>query len=376
MNLARCVSISRPLRQEVVTSCPSRDAGRAPSDSQVFLPGRTLKDHPLRTMTASISKPIDVDRPASLACKTHEDQGVDPEAYFEDSLLSLFDHRPVAFSTSRPGEPYIYHPPADEGDVGGSGDGESAAPIIVHLPIAPSALHTTLQLTHIWLSSILIADLIFPGRIDVAGKRVAELGAGAGLPSVAALRCGAAEVVATDYDVKVDRGAQREAGELDLEDVIGVLRHNLATNQTDDGDASTWEVLGHTWAEDVTPLLTAPKSRVSSPTRFDVLLLADLLWSSMAHTALVTSVTRLLQPHTGVGHVVAGLHQGRGAVERFKRAWLDAGDGNWVEDVEEVWWAKQGGWEPYTRPSRELGSEEERGVVVWFKIGCGPKANR
>lgn len=316
-----------------------------------------------------------VDRHAPSTSETAIDQGVDPEAYFEDSLLSLFDHRPVAFSTSRPGEPYIYSPPTGSGDADRPSCELSAKEIAVHLPVAPSALHSTLQLTHIWLSSILVADLIFSGRIDVAKKRVAELGAGAGLPSVAALRCGASEVVASDYDVKMDRSTNPAAGDLDLEDVIGVLRHNLASNKPGDAGDSTWQVLGHTWAEDVTPLLTSPKARRSSPERFDILLLADLLWSSMAHTALVTSITHLLKPHVGVGHVVAGLHQGRGAVDRFKRAWLDAAEGNWCEDVEEVWWAKQGGWEPYAKPQGELGSEEERGVVVWFKIGLGERSD-
>lgn len=383
----------------------------------------------------------------------------DVEGFFEDALLSLFDHRPVAFSTSKPGEPYIYHPPSSSTSSSTSAPASSSVafpssisipdhrPITLYLPVAPSALHSTLQLTHIWLSSIFISDLIFSNRISVAGKRVAELGAGAGLPSVSAMRCGAKEVVSTDYDVKVEDDVSSNSnrkelgclkGKQDLEDVIGVLRNNLRLNcdnllmesgrEVDaTGQRKNWQVLGHTWGEDVSGILAAPAkpttatnehptsitpalddirltqsittndtahdttsitttANASSPSSpspsntsdssntFDVLLLADLLWSSHAHTSLITSLSHLLTPYTGVAHVMAGLHQGRGAVERFKVAWRDAGKDNWVEDVEEVRWAKEGGWEVYEGgKQKQEGGGEERGVVVWFTIGKGKK---
>ena len=324
----------------------------------------------------------------------------DIEDIFEDGLLSLFEHHPVAFSTPSPSHPYIYRPspvPFPDGmssNTSTHDDQESRSilpnvEIPVYLPVAPSALHTTLQLTHIWLSSILMADLIFSRHIPVRDLRICELGAGAGLPSVAALlnvgqRRGdvAGSVVATDY--AVPEQTPQEAGQAQPEDVLGVLRGNLrnAAEMTlpcgMGKPTDHWAVVGHTWGESVDPILSSPACHSSPPERgleqthddkFDLLLLADLLWSSSSHTDLLTSVQALLKPRTGVAHVIAGLHQGRGATERFKRGWKETG--GWIEEVAEVRWGKEG-WERFERRSSsevDPVGDEERGVIVWFKVG-------
>jgi predicted nicotinamide N-methyase len=321
------------------------------------------------------------------------------ESIFEDGLLSLFDHHPVAFSTPSPSHPYIYRPssvPLPSLGSSGNHDGQSLdLEIPVYLPVAPSALHSTLQLTHIWLSSIFMADLIFFSHIDVRSLRICELGAGAGLPSVAALLNVGAEagsVVSTDYAVP-EQDLQAEDGRAQPEDVLGVLRGNLRKasempNLRNDrgkgkGRSDRWAVVGHTWGEPVTEILNAalsnptPGSALSSipssksasiaPEQFDLLLLADLLWSSSSHTDLLTSVHSLLKPKTGIAHVIAGLHQGRGATDRFKSCWKKLG--GWVEEVLEVRWGREG-WETFERrKDGEVVGDEERGVIVWFKIG-------
>jgi predicted nicotinamide N-methyase len=294
------------------------------------------------------------------------------ESIFEDGLLSLFDHYPIAFSTPSPSEPYIYRPTSIPSSSKDLEDDPSLArlEIPVYLPVAPSALHSTLQLTHIWLSSVLMADLIFSGHIDVKGKRICELGAGAGLPAAAAmLGGGARSVVSTDYAVPETETVDAN-GLADSEDVLGVLRGNLkraSELKIPDGREKTkdWAVLGHTWAEPVDDILLAPNR--SDQERYDLLLLADLLWSSSSHQELIVSTRALIQPSTGVAHVIAGLHQGRGATERFKRVWKEGG--GWVKEIDEFRWGRLG-WERYKRGKGEVKDpEEERGVVVWFTAG-------
>lgn len=321
------------------------------------------------------------------------------ESIFEDGLLSLFDHHPVAFSTPSPYHPFIYRPSSVPLPPLGSSGNHDGLPwnleIPVYLPVAPSALHSTLQLTHIWLSSIFMADLIFSSHIDVRSLRICELGAGAGLPSVAALLNVGAEagsVVSTDYAVP-EQDLQAEDGRAQPEDVLGVLRGNLkkASEMPDGGNVNDkgkdtsgrWAVVGHTWGEPVTDILNAALPTVTSGSasssipsfksapiaseQFDLLLLADLLWSSSSHTDLLTSVHSLLKPKTGIAHVIAGLHQGRGATDRFKACWKESG--GWVEEVLEVRWGREG-WETFERrKDGEVVGDEERGVIVWFKIG-------
>ena len=321
------------------------------------------------------------------------------ESIFEDGLLSLFDHHPVAFSTPSPSDPYIYRPSPVPSSPHYDTPRTITLPdlqVPVYLPVAPSALHSTLQLTHIWLSSVLMADLIFSHSIDIApGSRVCELGAGAGLPSVAALLVGGGlggkndpatnpqetgeqnnpvQVVVTDYAVPETPNDRTSTGLAQPEDVLGVLRHNLdlaflllsSSKPSHHLPPPTYSVLGHTWGEETSTLLSSPSRPNSNPEPFDLILLADLLWSTSSHTTLITSLYSLLRPSTGVAHVIAGLHQGRGATERFKNGWKGM-KGGWVREVDEFRWGV-GGWERFERVGGVEG-DAERGVVVWFTVG-------
>lgn len=51
-----------------------------------------------------------------------------------------------------------------------------------------------------WNAGVLAADFIISGTFDVAGESLLELGAGAGLPGIAAVLHGAETVVLSDYD--------------------------------------------------------------------------------------------------------------------------------------------------------------------------------
>lgn len=241
----------------------------------------------------------------------------DPFDLFDASISTIFDVPPIAFSADQGGH-YTYTPP----------EGPS---INLRIPDPPAA-HQNLQANHLWLSAVYLAEQICANIINLQGQRVAELGAGAGLPSVMASRKGA-EVVCTDWSV---------------EEVLQAIRHNMGGKGA---------VVGHEWGTDVQPILDA----LGGPKRFDAVMLADTLWVTDAHQQLLDSITALLKP-SGTAYVAAGLHTGRGPVERFRSAASERG--LTLGAMTEVQWVR-GQFEPYQ--GRE-GLEEERGVVIFFTM--------
>lgn len=94
----------------------------------------------------------------------------------------------------------------------------------------------------------------------VRGKSILELGAAAGLPSIAADRAGAAHVVATDYPDP---------------DLMENLHTNLEQNACTNASAR-----GYIWGADSAPLLEDVPS-------YDVVLMSDLIFNHQAHPALL-----------------------------------------------------------------------------------------
>jgi predicted nicotinamide N-methyase len=254
----------------------------------------------------------------------------DPTDIFDTSLSSLFSIPPIAFSTSSPDAPYIYTTP-------------SGTAIELKLPHPPPSLYTKLQANNLWLAGIFLADMIDSAEIDIApgrDSRVCELGAGAGLPGlVAGLR--GCTVVSSDWGV---------------EEVLDVIKGNFERAKV-----GNFKVVGHEWGTDPTPLLDATSGQGygTESEKFDSLLLADTLWVTEAHSALLDSVLALLKPG-GTAHIAAGLHTGRGPVERFVSS--ARARGATVRAVKEVRW-NNGQWEGYEAPERP---DEERGVVVYY----------
>ena len=124
------------------------------------------------------------------------------------------------------------------------------------------------------------------GRLDVVGKAVLDLGAGAGLTSIVAALNGAARVVATDYPESA---------------ILDNLRHNLAHNLISADATSVTSVEGHLWGDE----------RLPSPGvgAFDVVIMADVLANHSAHRGLARSCARALKPRTGVGYVAFCHHR-------------------------------------------------------------------
>lgn len=116
---------------------------------------------------------------------------VDPLDIFDTSLAAIFSVPPISFSTYSPSSLHTYNPPS-------SAASPLSAPIELRLAEPPANL-TSLQANYLWLAGVYLADLLSLGEIDVGeGSRVAELGAGAGLPGIVAARRGA-EVVSSDW---------------------------------------------------------------------------------------------------------------------------------------------------------------------------------
>lgn len=250
----------------------------------------------------------------------------DPTDIFDTSFSSLFSIAPIAFSTASPDAYHTYHPP-------------HGPAIELKLPHPPPNLYTKLQANNLWLAAVYLSDTISKDDIDL-GNRVCELGAGAGLPGIVAGGKGC-EVVSTDW------GA---------EEILEVIRHNF-----DRAKVTNYKVIGHEWGTDTTPLKQAltRSEEGEGDGRFDSLILADTLWVTEAHSVLLDSVFALLKPK-GVAHVAAGIHTGRGPLERFVSA--AEGRGAVVEKVREVRW-NQGVWEKYQAPEQ---AGDERGVVVYY----------
>lgn len=278
-------------------------------------------------------------RPGASAARAAElstsDDGSDDDLdIFDTALSTLFDIPPIGFSSSR-GRPHLYTPP----------DGSGLPLVEVHLASPPADIFSKLQAQNLWLSAVYLADRISTGAIRLEGD-VAELGAGAGLPSVIAglrrkadralhpARASEGVVLCTDYDDAT---------------VVANIRRNA------EGAASPIEVRGHSWGEDPKPLLAL------APAGFS-LLLADTLWSTATHEILLQSVLALLA-QDGTVHLTAGLHTGRGPHARFFE--LARAQGLKVNKVEEVIY-DNGEWRSHEEEAAHL--EEERGVVIYYTL--------
>ncbi|WWC93638.1 hypothetical protein V866_000473 [Kwoniella sp. B9012] len=299
----------------------------------------------------------------SKAGRIEEEEEEDPTDIFDTSLSSLFSIPPIGFAPDH-NRYFTYNAP--------NSDDQNPQAIKLKIPSPPSSLYTTLQAQLIWPSSIYLADLISLGTIDVKDQNVVELGSAAGLPGVVASQRGVKKVVSTDYGVK---------------EVLDVLEDNFKMNSTKD-DEDRWEVKGHCWGDSVDDLVEciSPEliksnglgskaidaqneedfhtSNQTTRTKFDIILAADVLWTTSTHQILLDSIISLMTKD-GITHITAGLHTGRGPLERFIHSAEKRGLK--VEYRGEVRLKGDNSWEEYNQ-SMAIEGEEERGVVVWFTL--------
>ncbi|UZJ51646.1 hypothetical protein CBS101457_000966 [Exobasidium rhododendri] len=150
-----------------------------------------------------------------------------------------------------------------------------------------------------WRAGMILADLLYSRALPLSGLNVLELGAGTGLPSIAAHAFGNARcVVATDYDSP---------------SLIGTLKGNVMANIQ--CPSPTIKVVGHTWAKAIDDM----RDLVPNGT-FDAILLADCIWDDLSHAALLKSITSLLRKdEQSRVYMVSGLHTGRSKIVSFLR---------------------------------------------------------
>eukprot|EP00050_Salpingoeca_kvevrii_P011696 m.17321 g.17321 ORF g.17321 m.17321 type:complete len:499 (-) comp3580_c0_seq2:130-1626(-) len=132
---------------------------------------------------------------------------------------------------------------------------------------------------HIWAASLVFGHWLVERRADVAGKAVCELGAGCGVPGLAAaVNCGASRVLLTDL----------------FSHTVDNLRHNVELNK------------GTTKAPIEVSAVDWMKPKTWPKKRFDVLLGCDLIYDVDFAPHLVRIVTKLLAPDSGRFFYVAG----------------------------------------------------------------------
>ncbi|KAI0249402.1 hypothetical protein BJV78DRAFT_1228221 [Lactifluus subvellereus] len=131
------------------------------------------------------------------------------------------------------------------------------------------------------------------------GRTVLELGAGGGLPSLVAAKCGARKVVMTDYPDRV---------------LVENMAYNVAQNV---GPAAARRdgavcVIGYVWGHPVEPLLAMLEDAdtkadgggaATGGGAFDLILLSDLIFNHSQHRALLTTCERAIAP-SGAGCVL------------------------------------------------------------------------
>lgn len=134
----------------------------------------------------------------------------------------------------------------------------------------------------LWNGAKIISDYFEDDHSRVKGKTILELGAASGLPSLVAGILGAKKVLMTDYpDVELVQNMQKNIDECD------------ATVEPQGHIASTVTAAGFVWGADPVPLLS---HLPSSTPKYDVLILADLLFRHREHPDLVKTIRETLLP--------------------------------------------------------------------------------
>lgn len=152
------------------------------------------------------------------------------------------------------------------------------------IPLRLLNVHHSLWGDKLWEAGKIMSKIIKERQfgVDLSGKNVVEFGSGAGLSAICASITGANHVVATDYP---DRN----------------LLDNLEFNCSKYPNIT---VVGHQWGRDVAPVSAANKNE-----KFDVAILADLVFNHVCHKDLLKSLVNLLKPENSYALVTYTHHR-------------------------------------------------------------------
>eukprot|EP00127_Corallochytrium_limacisporum_P003384 Clim_evm12s149 gene=Clim_evmTU12s149 len=231
------------------------------------------------------------------------------------------------------------------GDAGGSVRFQSAAKkdVAFDLSNTPGDGQRRLFAEYVWTGAVALAEQVlgteskvgtgYESPLDLRNRSVVELGAGAGLPSLAAAHSGAAVVVTTDYPDKLIQDNLRQnfiRNGLYAHDnsyhkpqqQVGGQQNGGVKKEEQSSSSSINVVTGLDWSQPsdafhALTVLTAVRSSAEfkdhhqaqqtarvrrGPIKFDVCLMADCFWEPRHHDILLQTCRRLIGS-TGVGIV-------------------------------------------------------------------------
>lgn len=237
---------------------------------------------------------------ATAATASHDD---DQETIFA-SALSWFGHFDVQHTVDPLDGVYLHDRAFNPAPAASDWAGDAAEAAAVEPPVGtlrltvaqlPDRSHVRLFAHFVWNSGLVLAALVDHGRVPVAGRTVIELGAGIAAPSLVAALRGAQRVVATDYPDPA---------------ILTNIGANADRNLPDPTARAKVEVRGHLWGSD---------DLAAEPARFDVVLLADVLWMPEQHAPLLQSCRRLVKPAAAGGRIFLsfGKHTGGEITDAF-----------------------------------------------------------
>jgi nicotinamide N-methyltransferase len=211
-----------------------------------------------------------------------------------------------------------------------------------------AAANWALHASSVWVGAVFLADHLSWIGLDAyeCPVRVLELGAGAGLPSILCAKVyDEIDVVVSDYPDKL-------------------LIQTLEENVVEAGVHTKCRAVGYGWGTDAAELFKTAKDQALDG--FDVVLAADTLWNSETHGLLADSFRKTLRRTQQARiHLVAGLHTGRWALQRFMDFVVQSGFA--VKEIKEH--AVDG--ESQARawdPDRVEDDDERRRWVVWVSL--------
>ncbi|KAI0822896.1 hypothetical protein BC628DRAFT_1325973 [Trametes gibbosa] len=183
----------------------------------------------------------------------------------------------------------------------------------------------TLLADHLFSPSLLLAELIERGTIDLSDKRMVELGAGCALPSLIASTLSAPPSLAVITDYPDDT-------------IMSNLSANVARNQPHFNTACTVHARGYEWGQDVSSLLDIASAHAPVDRGFDVVIMSDLLHFDGSHDVLLSSLLALLRRAPAArAYVAAGKYTATRVCEHFVQEAGRAGIVLEERAVEPVW---------------------------------------
>lgn len=288
-----------------------------------------------------------------IMLKPVEDE--DPEDILADSLDTLYDCQPVSLSS--PGRHFVLqlnhrNHAIDTLSI------EPRKPISISCRVPDTqSSNWSLHASSVWVASVYLTehiqelhleDYLSPLTSPTNRINVLELGAGAGIPSIAISKLyedSCIHITSSDYPD---------------DQLIAALEDNAQTNDV----ASRCKVVPYAWGSDASPLL--PRSETTVDCGFDVIIAADTLWNSDTHAIFVETLRKTLKKDAKSRiHLVAGLHTGRFTIQsmldRLKSSGFD------VDSAEErqVHGDQRRGWIVERDGEDEF---DRRRWLVWIKV--------